>query len=135
MSSWGKHESLMIVCCSFGRWGRSLSEHSRVLQTLALLQFLRNVGRRGGGFCMWSLQFSSQGPLVGCLSLIEHRIIWRSFQAKDERLSQFQACTTGGTEMKRAQALPPRRGPCSSCGNQVPWLSQQPPISSLCLHS
>ena len=42
MSSWGKLESpIMIVCCSFGRWGRSLSEHSRVLRTLALLQFLR----------------------------------------------------------------------------------------------
>lgn len=38
--------------------------------------------------------------------------------------------TAGDAEMERAQALPPRR-PCPSCHNQDPWLSQQPPISSL----
>lgn len=42
MISWGKLESLMmIVCWSFWRWGRSLSEHSGVLRTLAVLQFQR----------------------------------------------------------------------------------------------
>lgn len=42
MISQGKLESLMVtVGCSFGKWRRSLSEHSGFLRILALLQFLR----------------------------------------------------------------------------------------------
>lgn len=92
------------------------------------------MSRRGGGFCMWSLQFSSQGPLVGCLSLIGCRIIWRSFQAKDVRLtvSQFQGWLLG---MQRWKGL----RPCHH-GGLVPavvirspgYLSSLPSLRSVC---
>lgn len=116
---------MMIVGCSFGRWGRSLSEHSGILRTLALLQFLR-IGRLFPAASGLSNNPTSSlhGSFVGCLGPNHLQVI--SSQRCEADCGLVPRLHAGNAEVKKTQALPLRRGFCLGCHYWSLQLPQQP---------
>lgn len=114
---------MIIVGCPFGKWERSLSEHSGILRTLAFFQFLR-IGRlfpAASGLSNNPTSFLHR-PFVGCLGPNHLQVI--SCQRCEADCGLVPRLHAGNAEVKKTQALPSRRGPCLGC--HYYWFLQLP---------
>lgn len=122
----GKNSNLlMIVGCSFGRWGKSRTFWSlKNFGSASVSEDLETLFPVASGLSNKPSFKGSQGPFEGCLGLDHLQVI--SSQRHEADCGPVPGLHVGGAEVKEAQTLP---------SLPVAWLPQQPPIPSLCLHS